>query len=126
MSKQVILHSMRFEVAEKARKVASLEAILMQFEGIASELARQIAFEEARTRIHDPTNVLYSTFANATAQRRANLLKSIAELRTRLIIAKRAHEQANEELRALEPIDLRDANQHRNKEELTSPEAGTN
>ena len=73
MSEHVILHSKRFEVAEKARKVASLEAMIMQFEQIAAELARQIAFEEKRSGVHDPTSILYSTFANATAQRRANL-----------------------------------------------------
>jgi multidrug resistance efflux pump len=108
-------HSKCFEVSEKARKVASLEAMVKQLEGIASELAQQIAVEEARCRNHDPTNVLYSTLAIATAQRRANLLKSVVDLRAKLFIAKREHERAKAELLALEPVDLRDANQQLNK-----------
>ena len=50
-----------FEVSKKAHQIASLEAMVKQFEDIASELAQQIAVEEARCRNHDPTNVLYST-----------------------------------------------------------------
>jgi hypothetical protein len=110
-------HSKCFEVSEKAYKAASLEAMVKQFEGVSLELAQQIAVEETRCRNHDPTNVLYSTLAIATAQRRANLLRSVVDLRAKLFIAKREHERAKAELLALEPVDLRDANQQLNKNE---------
>jgi predicted thioesterase len=71
MSKQVIHISKRFEVTERARKVVSLEAMIAEFERIARELAQQIALEEKRSGVHDPTNARYSTLAKATAQRHA-------------------------------------------------------
>ena len=47
----------RFEVAEKARKIASLEGTIRDFELMATDLARQIANEEDRTgkeeRLHE-------------------------------------------------------------------------
>src|SRR6476661_483973 len=100
MSKQVIHISKRFELTERARKVASLEAMIAEFERIARELAQQIAQEEKLSGVHDPTSARYSTLAKATAQRHANLLKSMAELGTRLQIAKREHEQAQAALAA--------------------------
>ena len=123
MSKQVIHISKRFEVTERARKVASLEAMIAELERIARELAQQIAQEEKLSGVHDPTSARYSTLAKATAQRHANLLKSVAELGTRLQIAKREHEQAQAALAAIEPSP--EANQSR-KEKETSPEARTN
>ena len=61
---------MRFEVAEKARKIASLEGTIRDFEIMASDLSRQIANEEDRTGIRDQAHFAYSTFAKAAAQRR--------------------------------------------------------
>jgi hypothetical protein len=126
MSQQVILLSKRFEVSEKARKIVSLEAIIGQFERSAQELAQEIASEETRTRIHDPLNVLYSTLAKSTAQRRANLLKSVAEMRAKLVLACQEHEKARGELAALEQTALLDANQFRKSAEQSSVEARTN
>ena len=60
----------RFEVAEKARKIASLEGTIRDFELMAVDLARQIANEEDRTGIRDEAHFAYSTFAKAAAQRR--------------------------------------------------------
>jgi len=120
MSKHVILVTKRFEVTERARRVASIEAMAAQFELIARELAQQIALEEKRCGVNDPSSVLYSTLANATAQRRANLLKSAAELRTKLVVAKHEYEQSQAELDALQQT-----NQLLKKEEPTSPEALT-
>lgn len=99
------LRAKRFEAAEKARKVASLEAMIRDFETMASELARQIAAEEERTGIKDPAHFAYSTFAKAAAHRRANLLNSVSELKVQLETAKRDHEESASELTKLEPDD---------------------
>ena len=98
----------RFEVAEKGRKVGSMETMILDLEHMAADLARQIAAEEERTGIKDPLHFAYSTFAKAAAQRRGNLLNSIADLKLKLDAAKRDHEDAASELIKLEPVDDRD------------------
>jgi hypothetical protein len=93
----------RFEVAEKARKIASLEGTIRDFEVMAADLARQITNEEDRTGIRDEAHFAYSTFAKAAAQRRANLLTSVDDLKAKLALAKRDHEDALLALKRLEP-----------------------
>jgi flagellar protein FliJ len=102
----------RFEASEKARKVASIETMILDFEHMASDLARQITAEEERTGVRDSAHFAYSTFAKAAALRRANLLTSVADLRSKLEAARREHESAVVELRKLEPIESRDADRH--------------
>jgi hypothetical protein len=102
------LRSKRFEVAEKARKIASMETMIQDLEHVAADLARQIAAEEERTGIKDPTHFAYSTFAKAAGQRRANLLTSIGDLKVKLDNARREHEEAVAELKKLEPGEVRD------------------
>lgn len=102
------LKAKRFETAEKARKVASLESMIRDFDLMASDLTRQIAAEEERTGIKDPAHFAYSTFAKAAAQRRGNLLMSIADLKAKLEAARRDHEDAASELSKLEPVEDRD------------------
>jgi flagellar export protein FliJ len=102
----------RFEANEKARKVASIETMILDFEHMASDLARQITAEEERTGVRDAAHFAYSTFAKAAALRRANLLTSVVDLRSKLEAARREHENAVVELRKLEPIESRDADRH--------------
>lgn len=102
------LKAKRFEAAEKARKVASLESMIRDFEMMALDLSRQIAAEEERTGARDPAHFAYSTFAKAAAQRRGNLLTSVADLKVKLDIARRDHEDIASELKKLEPIEDRD------------------
>jgi flagellar protein FliJ len=104
------LRAKRFEVTEKARKVASLEAMVIDFEHMALELTRQISSEEEYTHVKDPAHVAYSTFAKATRLRRTKLLDSVADLHAKLDLARRELEVAEAELRALEPAETRDAN----------------
>jgi hypothetical protein len=106
-SRDAALKAKRFEATEKARKVASLEAMILDFEMMAADLARQIVAEEERTGAKDPAHFSYSTFAKAAAQRRGNLLTSVADLRAKLDAAKRAHEDAALELSKLEPVEDR-------------------
>ncbi len=101
------LKAKRFEVAEKARKLASLDSMIRDFEMMASDLSRQIVAEEERTGVKDPAHFAYSTFAKAAAQRRGNLQTSVADLRAKFDIAKRDHEEAAQELSKLEPAEDR-------------------
>src|SRR5262245_57075581 len=103
----------RFEVAESARKVASLEGTIRDFETLAAELARQIANEEDRTGIRDEAHFAYSTFAKAAAQRRTNLLTSVEDLRVKLAAAQHEHEEAVVALRRLEPAEERERAHHK-------------
>ncbi|MDX2201896.1 MAG: flagellar export protein FliJ [Hyphomicrobiaceae bacterium] len=99
----------RFEVNEKARKVASLETMISDFDTMALELSRQIAAEEDRTGVRDPQHFAYSMFAKAAATRRANLVTSVEDLRVKLDNARRELEEVSAELAKLEPqIDLRE------------------
>ena len=70
-----------------ARKAQLLETMIREFKSTAANLEREIAIEEERTRIKDPTHVAYSTLANALATRRANLLISAADMEKRLLEA---------------------------------------
>jgi len=108
MPRDSTLKAKRFEVAERARKVASLEATIRDFALMAADLSRQIANEEDRTGVRDQTHFAYSTFAKATAQRRANLLISVADLKLKLASARRDYEEAALALKRLEPAEERD------------------
>lgn len=99
----------RFEASEKARKIASIETMILDFEHMVLDLSRQITAEEERTGIKDPVHFAYSTFAKAAALRRCNLLTSIADLRVKLDVARREHDEAALELRKLDPVESRDA-----------------
>jgi len=109
------LQSKRFEAAEKARKVAAMETMVLDLEQVAADLARQIAAEEERTGVKDPAHFAYSTFAKAAAQRRANLLTSVADLKAKLDRAKRDHEAAVLELGKLEPSEIHDGDRQMGK-----------
>ena len=114
-SRDTALRLKRFEAAEKARKVASMETMVLDLEQVAADLARQIAAEEERTGIKDPAHFAYSTFAKAAGQRRANLLTSVSDLRAKLDSAKRDHEEAVLELGKLEPSESRDGDRQLGK-----------
>ncbi len=107
-SRDSAVRAKRFDAAEKARKVSSLDSMVRDFETMALDLSRQIAAEEDRTGVKDPAHFAYSTFAKAAAQRRGNLMTSIADLKAKLDTARRDHEEAASELRTLEPVEDRD------------------
>ena len=91
------LRAKRFGVTEKARKVASLEMMVIDLEHMAIE-CWQISVEEERTGVKNPAHIAYSTLATATTQRRTNILHSLADLRGKLT-ARRELEDAEVELR---------------------------
>jgi flagellar FliJ protein len=100
--REATLRAKRFEVSEKARKVAQLDGTIRDFEMLATDLSRQIASEEDRTGVRDHAHFAYSTFAKAAAQRRANLLISVEELKLKLAAARLDHEDAVLALKRLE------------------------
>jgi len=107
------LRAKRFEAAEKARKVASLESMIREFEVMVSDLSRQISVEEERTGVRDASHFAYSTFAKSVAQRRANLVTSLTDLKAKFDAARRDHEDAASELSKLEPAEDRDRLHHK-------------
>lgn len=88
----------RFEADEKQRKVADIEAMIHEFEQMASDLERQITSEEERTGVRNEAHFAYSTFARAAAQRRDNLRASVADLRAKLESAVATRDEALAEL----------------------------
>jgi len=110
----------KFEVAEKAHKIASMETMILDFEHMAADLARQIAAEEERTGVKDPQHFAYSTFAKAAGLRRSNLLNSVADLRAKLEAARREHDEVATELNKLEPVETRDLDRQHAKHDPRS------
>lgn len=97
-ARETALKLKRFELDEKARKVADLEQMIREFEGIASDLDRQILAEEDRTGVKDQKHFAYSTFAKSAAQRRDNLRASTAELRGKLEAAQSEFDEVKQQL----------------------------
>src|SRR4029079_19070040 len=83
-SRDAVIRLKRFEVEEKRRKVAEIEAMIGEFNHMAFAHARQIAIEQERAGITDVNHYAYPTFAKAAIQRRNNLTASAADLQARL------------------------------------------
>ena len=105
----------RFDAEEKSRKVADIEGMIREFEGMVSDLTRQIESEEERTGVRDATHFAYSTFAKAASQRRENLLISIEDLRAKLELAVQERDIAVEDLRRLGSSDGREHHRTRRR-----------
>jgi flagellar export protein FliJ len=107
-SRETLIRLRKFQVDEKRRKVAQIESMIAEFDRIAAELEREIKTEQDRAGIHDPSHFAYPTYAKAAMQRRENLKRSAAELRTQLEDAKLALDEAFEEMKKVELLDERD------------------
>ena len=108
-SRDAVIRLKRFEVEEKRRKVADIEAMIGDFNNMAADLDRQIAIEQERAGISDVNHYAYPTFAKAAIQRRNNLTASAADLEARLASARAELDEANEELKKIELLEERDA-----------------
>lgn len=115
----------RFELDEKARKIADLEMMIRDFEQMASDLDRQIKAEEDRTGVRDATHFAYSTFARSASQRRDNLVSSANELRTKLEVAVQERDEAEEQFarsRLGEPREeVASGGRHQDERSVASP-----
>ena len=97
-SRETLIRLKKFQVDEKRRKVAQIEAKMAEFDRIAGELDREIRLEQDRAGIHDPGHFAYPTYAKAAMTRRENLKRSAEELKGQLDAAKAALGEAFEEL----------------------------
>lgn len=112
-SRDTLIRLKRFQVDEKRRKVAQAEAMIADFERMAADLEREIASEEGRAGITDPSHFAYPTYAKAAQTRRLNLLQSAENLKLGLDEAKAELQDAFEELKKVEILDDREAQRDR-------------
>ncbi|MDO9412025.1 MAG: flagellar export protein FliJ [Pseudolabrys sp.] len=107
-SRETLIRLKKFQVDEKRRKVAQIEAMMAEFDRIATELDREIKLEQDRAGIHDPAHFAYPTYAKAAMGRRENLKRSSDDLKAQLDDAKAMLGEAFEELKKVEMLDERD------------------
>jgi flagellar protein FliJ len=107
-SRSTLIRLKKFQVDEKRRKVAQIEAMIAEFQRMATDLDREILTEQERAGIHDPAHFAYPTYAKAAIARRENLKRSADELLVQLDDAKLALQESYEELKKVELLDERD------------------
>jgi flagellar FliJ protein len=108
-SRDAVIRLKRFEVEEKRRKLAEIEAMIEEFNHMASDLDRQIAIEQERAGVSDVNHYAYPTFAKAAIQRRDNLATSVAGLEAKLAAARSELDEACEDLKRIELMQERDS-----------------
>ena len=107
-SRDHLIRLKRFQVEERRRRVAQIEAMITDFHRMATDLDREIASEEKRSGITDPTHFAYPTYARAAAVRRDNLKASADELKGQIEEARLHLEAALEDMRKTETLEGRD------------------
>lgn len=107
-SRETIIRLKKFQVDEKRRKVAQIEAMIAEFDRMVADLEREIQAEQDRTGIHDPAHFAYPTYAKAAIARRDNLRRSAQELAGQLDEARAALQESFEDLKKVELLDERD------------------
>jgi flagellar protein FliJ len=107
-SRDTLIRLKRFQVEEKRRRVRQIETMMAEFSRMTLDLDREIAVEEKRAGISDPSHFAYPTYARAAMTRRENLKSSIAELAGQIEEAKTAQEEAQAELQKFETLDGRE------------------
>ncbi len=116
-SRDTLIRLKKFQVDERRRKVAQIEAMIAEFDRMAADLEREIKVEQERAGIHDPAHFAYPTYAKAAITRRENLKRSADELRIQLEDAKLALGEAFDELKKVELLDERDQAREREAEQ---------
>jgi flagellar export protein FliJ len=119
-SRETLVRLHRFQVDEKRRQVADIEAMIADFQRMERELEQQIVAEQERSGITDVTHYAYPTFAKAANDRRANLLRSVEELEGQLAEAREQFAEAYSELKKHELMQEKD--QDRKRTELLASE----
>ena len=112
-SRNTLIRSKKFQVDDRRRKVAQMEAMIADFQRMAADLEREIMAEQERAGIHDPSHFAYPTYAKAAMARRENLKRSIDELVVQLGDAKVELQDSCDELKRVELLDER--NQFRDR-----------
>jgi flagellar protein FliJ len=120
-SRDSLLRLKRFQVDEKRRRVAQIEAMTAEFLRIATDLDREIAVEEHKAGISDTGHFAYPTYARAARTRRENLLRSAEDLKEQLSAAKGQLDEAQAELAKAQGLEGREKGVER--PEFPSPAA---
>lgn len=107
-SRETLIRLKKFQVDEKRRRVSQIESMIADFRRMSADLEREIAAEQERAGIDDPTHFAYPTYAKAAIARRENLLRSADELAVQLEDAQGQLADAFEELKKVELLDERD------------------
>jgi flagellar protein FliJ len=115
-SRETLIRLKKFQVDEKRRRVAQIESMIADFQRMSNDLDREIATEQERAGINDPSHFAYPTYAKAAMQRRENIVRSADELRIQLEDAKGHLAEAFEELKKVELLDERDQARERAEE----------
>src|SRR5690606_30562108 len=115
-SRDTLIRLKRFQVDEKRRRVAQIEAMIAEFQRMATDLDREIQAEQQRAGIHDVAHFAYPTYAKAAATRRDNLIRSADDMKTQLQEAQDELAEAFEELKKVELLDERDQQREKTAE----------
>ena len=107
-SRETLIRLKKFQVDERRRRVAQIEAMVAEFERMAADLEREITLEQERAGIHDPAHYAYPTYAKAAIGRRENIKRSKEDLTSQLEAAREALGDAFNELKKVELIEERD------------------
>lgn len=107
-SRETLIRLKKFQVDERRRRLAQIEAMVAEFERMAADLEREITLEQERAGIHDPAHYAYPTYAKAAIGRRENIKRSKADLTSQLEAAREALGDAFNELKKVELIEERD------------------
>jgi flagellar FliJ protein len=107
-SRDTLIRLKRFQADERQRRVMQIETMIADFARMAAELDREIAAEEKRAGITDPSHFAYPTYARAAMTRRDNLKRSADELKAQLEEAKTRHQEALDDLAKAEALDGRE------------------
>ena len=81
---------MEGQVIDLNRRIPILKRLIADCDRLAADLEQEVRNEEHRVKIHDPTDLAYSTYAQAATNRRYNLRRSVEEFRAHLARAKKA------------------------------------
>ena len=123
-SKDTLLRLHRFHVEEKRRQVGDIEMMMADFRRKQNDLDQQIAYEEQKTGVNDPSSFNYSMTAKSIRNRRENLLATIDDLQEQLDRATEAVAEEESELRKVELLAEKDAN-HRSEIKIIGRPADT-
>lgn len=107
-SRESLVRLKQFQVNEKRRQLAQLDAMIAEFDRMAGELELQITAEEKKAGITDINHFAYPTFAKAARQRRDNLRDSQADLAKQRSTAETLLAEAEAELAKAELLEMRD------------------
>ena len=116
-SRETLVRLKRHQVDERRRRLVQIETMIAEFHRISADLDREIAAEEGKSGISDPTHFAYPTYARAAGQRRDNLRRSADDLHCQLHDAKAQLGEAFEELKRVEVLQDRERSAERALEE---------